>query len=89
MKETQATRSGRSCPECELPEFEPTGHEAALAAAQRVRATIEAAEPDPPSRECITSDELRENVLAALQRAKEAESRTESRAIAGTTKLKE
>ena len=96
MEEKRETRVGRSCPECEVPDLEPTWHDAVLAAAQRVRAACAATEregtknrTDLPSTEPASVDELRECVLAPLYRAAAAVPSVELREVTKVAKTKQ
>ena len=44
MNENDRKNPGRRCPECEVPEFEPTRHDAMLAAIKQLREAHDAAD---------------------------------------------
>lgn len=49
MKENNQENPGRRCPECEVPEFEPTRYDALLAAIRRLREAHEAGDERLPT----------------------------------------
>lgn len=76
MEEKNSTRERRRCLECELREFEPTWHDALLAALQAMRDAGEFAERNRAKGDCqssknepVSTEELREEVCAALRKA--------------------
>jgi limonene-1,2-epoxide hydrolase len=96
MEEKKSTSNGRGCPECAVHEFEPTWHDALLAALQQVRNAGEVAERSRAkgdSQACknepVSTEELREEVCAALRKAVQKLPGVELRQVTEATNAKE